>query len=191
MVSRAKAGSRWRMSQLSLNGTSPAKVTRLGYHIVPRLGFLVHSSVILEQKDPHRRGFWWLVDELYTLISPEPLELYRKSREIDEDEPKQRAVTYLLFVAVAQATAMVKLIAKSTGMISPIISPLPFMVLMTPLPTPTIAAVGPFMLSIQPGTGSFSAAKTMEGRTMASGICPFSLSKSCSARALVNVYVLG
>lgn len=45
--------------------------------------------------------------------------------------------------------------------------------------------VGPFRLSIQPGRGSCSAAVTIDGRTMANGMSPHSLSRSCSANALV------
>ena len=51
--------------------------------------------------------------------------------------------------------------------------------------------VGPFKLSIQPGNGSFRAAVTIEGRTIAKGTSPHSFSKIFSANALVKVYVFG
>jgi len=43
---------------------------------------------------------------------------------------------------------------------------------------------GPFMLSVQPGNGSFQAGVTIEGRTITSGRCPRSSRSRCSATAL-------
>ena len=45
--------------------------------------------------------------------------------------------------------------------------------------------VGPLRLSTHPGIGSFKAAVTMVGRTMARGIVPHSSVSKCSASAFV------
>ena len=45
--------------------------------------------------------------------------------------------------------------------------------------------VGPLRLSIHPGIGSFSAAVTMEGRIIATGILPCSCWSNFSAKAFV------
>jgi len=50
---------------------------------------------------------------------------------------------------------------------------------------------GPFMLSVQPGNGSFQAGVTIEGRTITSGRCPRSSRSRCSATALVKEYTFG
>lgn len=111
-------------------------------------------------------------------------------------------------VAVCQATAIIKLMGNSTGMTSATIDVWHQSVLSKPLPAPAIRPeiaeivkfafqtfdsncyrlpVGPFKLSTQPGIGSFMAAVTMVGLTMASGIPPHSSSSKCSASALVYV----
>lgn len=89
-------------------------------------------------------------------------------------------------VAVCQATAIIRLIDKSTGMRSVIRSGLSALnTRINPFPPPAINPVGPFKLSIQPGKGSLRAAVTMDGRTIASGTVPHSFSKICSANFLV------
>ena len=98
---------------------------------------------------------------------------------------------YFFWVAVYHATTIIKLIVKSTGIISATSSALPLTTRRTPFATPTMAPVGPLMLSIHPGIGSFKAAVTMEGRTIAVGTSPCSSSNNFSAIAFVKVYVLG
>ncbi len=93
---------------------------------------------------------------------------------------------YLGSVAVYHAAAIIKLIIKSTTAFES-----PLNTRRTPLATPAMIPVGPLILSIHPGRGSFKAAVTIEGLTIAVETFPLSSSNSFSAIALVKVYVLG
>ena len=92
---------------------------------------------------------------------------------------------YLVDVAVYHARAIIKFIVKSTGMMSPTRSGLVRITFRKPLPAPTMTPIGPLMLSVQPGIGSFAALVTIDGLTMTIGRSPFSSFNSCSAIAFV------
>lgn len=94
---------------------------------------------------------------------------------------------YLWVRAVYQATLIIKLMTKSTGIISPTTFGLTLATLRTPLAAPYIIPVGPLMLSTHPGMGSFTAPVTMDGRTITNGMSPCSSFNSCSAMPFVKV----
>lgn len=67
-------------------------------------------------------------------------------------------------VPTFQASAIIAFIARSQGIKSARSSLLQSIVLMTPLPPPTIKPVGPFIFSIQPGAGSLYEAVTTKNK---------------------------
>lgn len=80
---------------------------------------------------------------------------------VDVDMLMNSTAGDLGFSALCTAATIIPFIAVSTGMIVDELSGLQYMVLMTPRAPPIIRPVGPFMLSIQPGSGSFHAAVTI------------------------------
>lgn len=72
-------------------------------------------------------------------------------------------ISYLSFLVPSiAARAMIELIAMSTGITWAVREPSQSIVRMTPLPAPNMTPTGPFRLSTQPGTGSFSEGHTGE-----------------------------
>lgn len=65
------------------------------------------------------------------------------------------------------------------------------MVRITPLPAPINSPVGPFILSVQPGIGSYRIGITIEGRNIIAGNLSICSTTRASDKHLVKAYVFG
>lgn len=84
-----------------------------------------------------------------------------------------------------QLATIIPLTAISTGRKSPYPDDLQYIVRRTPLPAPIKSPVGPLMLSVHPGRGSFQIGITIEGRRITVGSSSKVSTTKASARDLV------